>query len=490
MQVSPLNQLVIEVLQPTNNQQPINNQQPTTNNQLMKSDWSKWLPTMWKQLITFKGQDRSLWKRLTKNFSISLGGSVALMAIRLLQTVILTKSLAIADYGKVLIIINLFTFLDTFLGVRVNDVIYKFYPQFKQNKDAGALRGLLVLCLGLSLVVGLAIAGGMFILSPWIANRFYDDANLALPFRIYAGAALIIAFSGFSTSILRLNDSFIAIVIPQVCGAALTLAILTLYLYYADGYSVEFVVGAFALGVFVQTLIPLVQAIGIVSPELFSGSPILPFKELHSYRRELGSTLFHTNLVGYLKVASDTGGIFLLGILASAEQVAFYGIAQQLIKPLILTLRKNINTSVSPEVVKLWTEGEIEHLKNFVKRFVMINFILGGLFLLFLIPLAPQIILLVSNDKYLNALPTFYILSIVTYLSFISIVFYPVCLIMGMLSRRNLILVGNLIALSIFMFIGLDALRMALVQLVGAINLRLFLEIPLMQKLNSLQPEQ
>ncbi|HAG84633.1 MAG TPA: hypothetical protein DCL61_26640 [Cyanobacteria bacterium UBA12227] len=456
----------------------------------MKSDWSKWLPTMWKQLITFKGQDRSLWKRLTKNFSISLGGSVALTAIRLVQTVILTKSLAIADYGKVLIILNLFTFLDTFLGVRVNDVIYKFYPQFKQNKDAGALRGLLILCLGLSLVVGLAIAGGMFIFSPWIADRFYDDTNLALPFRIYAGAGLIIAFSGFSTSILRLNDSFTAIVIPQVCGAALTLAILTLYLYYADGYSVEFVVGAFALGVFVQTLIPLVQSIRIVSPELFLTSESLGFKELRRYRPELVPTLFHTNLVGYLKVASDTGGIFLLGILASAEQVAIYGVAQQLIRPLVVIFRRNINTSVSPEIVKLWAEGKLEQLKNFVNSFVKVNFIVGGFFIIFLISLAPKIILLVSNENYLKALPIFYILSVTNYLSLISIILYPVCLIMGMMSRQNLILVCNLIALGIFIFIGLDGVKMAIIQLVGTINLWLFLEIPLMKKLHRLQCKQ
>ncbi|HBY80181.1 MAG TPA: hypothetical protein DEG47_24935, partial [Cyanobacteria bacterium UBA11148] len=246
----------------------------------------------------------------------------------------------------------------------------------------------------------------------------------------------------------------------------------------------------FALGVFVQTLIPLVQSIRIVSPELFLTSESLGFKELRRYRPELVPTLFHTNLVGYLKVASDTGGIFLLGILASAEQVAIYGVAQQLIRPLVVIFRRNINTSVSPEIVKLWAEGKLEQLKNFVNSFVKVNFIVGGFFIIFLISLAPKIILLVSNENYLKALPIFYILSVTNYLSLISIILYPVCLIMGMMSRQNLILVCNLIALGIFIFIGLDGVKMAIIQLVGTINLWLFLEIPLMKKLHRLQCKQ
>ena len=56
----------------------------------------------------------SIWHRFTKNLSISLVGSVASIVIGLGRTAVLTKSLAIADYGKILIVINLFSFLGTF----------------------------------------------------------------------------------------------------------------------------------------------------------------------------------------------------------------------------------------------------------------------------------------------------------------------------------------------------------------------------------------
>ncbi|MEQ8997778.1 MAG: lipopolysaccharide biosynthesis protein [Coleofasciculus sp. B1-GNL1-01] len=440
---------------------------------------------MWQRLISIKGEDTSLWQRLTKNFSISLGGSVATICIRLLQTALLSKSLAISDYGKVLIVIHLFSFLENFLGVRVNDIIYRFYPQFRQHQDTSALGGLLFLCLALSLVVGFAIAGGIFILSPWIAQHFYADADLALPFRIYASTALIAAFSGFYTSILRLHDDFAAIVIPQTLGAAMMLAVLGIYLYSTDNYRLEFVVTACALGVFIQTVLPFVKAMGVVRPYLFSISPMTLFRALQPYRRELVSTLFQTNLIGYLKLASDSGGLFLLGILASPQQVALYGIAQQLTKPLLI-LQNNIQTAITPEVTSLLAKGKVEQLYRLVKGFVSLALIIGGIAVIFALLLSQSVILWITQPQYLEALPTFSVLIIAVYLTCISLIFYPLAVSLDQLQKRNLVVAMKLLYLGVAVSIGLNAVRLSFVQLIGALSTRLLVDIPLLIRLRKM----
>ena len=136
-----------------------------------------------KHLTSFADEDRPVLRRFVKNFSITFVGSLASMFIGLVRTALLVKSVAIADYGKILIVMNLFAFLGSFLSVRVNDLLYRFYPQLKRERDNGALRGLLCLSIILSAAVSLVIGGGVFILAPWIAVRFYQDISLTISSR-------------------------------------------------------------------------------------------------------------------------------------------------------------------------------------------------------------------------------------------------------------------------------------------------------------------
>jgi O-antigen/teichoic acid export membrane protein len=52
--------------------------------------------------------DKSIWKRLKRNVTISAIGSGFFVAIKLVQTFLLTRFLEIDDYGRVLIVLNLF----------------------------------------------------------------------------------------------------------------------------------------------------------------------------------------------------------------------------------------------------------------------------------------------------------------------------------------------------------------------------------------------
>ncbi len=80
--------------------------------------------------------DRPVWRRFRRNLSISLGGSALSLAIRLGQTALLTRMLTIDDFGRVLIVLNLFAFLNTFVGRRVSDLMFRFFPPLKEGGGA------------------------------------------------------------------------------------------------------------------------------------------------------------------------------------------------------------------------------------------------------------------------------------------------------------------------------------------------------------------
>ncbi|MCA1815615.1 MAG: oligosaccharide flippase family protein, partial [Acidobacteria bacterium] len=233
-----------------------------------------------------RAHDRPVWRRFRRNLSISLGGSALSLAIRLGQTALLTRMLTIDDFGRVLIVLNLFFFLESFVGLRVSDVMYRFFQPLRERGDARAFQGLLLLCLGLSLATGLLVGGGALFASPWAAARFYRDPQLAPLLKIYGCTVLVSAFRDFYEAVLRLDDRFSSVVVPQVAGALLTLVLLAAYFATARGYDLRTVMATYAVGGFVQTVPALVLALRLLRPSLAGLRVKAAARGLEHYRPE------------------------------------------------------------------------------------------------------------------------------------------------------------------------------------------------------------
>ena len=57
------------------------------------------------------------------------------------------RFLSIDDYGRVVIVLNLFFFLESFAGLRLSDLLFRFFQPFREQRDPRALQGLLLACL-------------------------------------------------------------------------------------------------------------------------------------------------------------------------------------------------------------------------------------------------------------------------------------------------------------------------------------------------------
>lgn len=420
------------------------------------------------------------------NFSIGFMGAVLLIILNLGRTVLLTKNLCLADYGRVLVVINFFAFLSIFLGLRVNDFLYRFFHQFKESREQNALKGVLLISLFISLMVGFFIAIGTYILSPWIAKTFYHDQTYVPLFRIYSIAAFFLAFEGFCTAILRLHNRFVFIVLPQVAGAALSMVLLGLHLlFYTQVLSLKYVITAIMAGMLIATLPTLIIALVYVKRILVNGGRFEFLLALKEHRRKIVSTLFQTNLVGYLKLGTSTGGMFLLGVFSTASQVALFGIAHHMAN-VFRVLQNNIQNAVTPEIVALWSQKKVKQLYKLINVYTKTSLIGGAIIALISILIAKPVILFFTTAQYLDALPIFYILIGTIYLTFVSVVFFPLALCMDQMGRRNLIVSISFVYLLIGVFIGLNSYSLAIVLFLGALTTRLLNDIPLLIKLRNL----
>jgi O-antigen/teichoic acid export membrane protein len=431
-------------------------------------------------------QDWPVWHRFRRNLSISLLGSALSLAIKLGQTALLASVLRIEDFGRVLIVINLFDFLQAFVGLRLSDVMFRLFLPLKESQAAHALQGLLLLCLLLSLVTGLLIGGGVFVSSPWLAEHLYHSPELASLFNIYGCTVLVSAFREVYEPILRLHDRFTSVIVPQVAGGLTTVAILAAYLSTADGYDLKVVVAAFTVGVFVQTVPPLASALRLMRPSL-SGLKARPAaRALAPYRHELLGCLFHSNLSGYLKFALNPGDIFLLGLFSTPAQVALYGLARQLTAPLAL-LQTNAQTAVAPEVIALVAKRKFAQLKRLLSRYVVVASVLSGVSVAGGLLLGRVFISWLSRPEYLPALPVFYVLLVVASLMLVAVVFRPLSVGLDLMRWYNLgLLLSAVIVFVLAAACKLDALNMACAQLIGALIVRLLCNVPVWMRLSAL----
>lgn len=430
-------------------------------------------------------EDKSIWLRLRRNASIGVLGSGISVAIRLGQTVLLTRFLQIDDYGRVLIVLNLFVFLDSFFGLRVSDVMFRFFHPLREQEERRALRSLLLFCLGICLASGLFICLAVLLLSPWLATRFYETPELATLFSIYGLTVLVSGFSGVYEPVLRIYDRFAAIVIPQILGSLTTLTILVAYFTSLGRAApdLRIVVAAFAVGVLVQTVPPLVKTLGLLRPFLARTEAAGDGHALTKYRGDLLRCLFNSNLSGYLKFAVNPGDIFLLGLFSSPTHVAIYGLARQLTSPLGL-LQATIQTAITPEITTLFARLKLQQLRRLVARYVFSAFVFGGLMLVGALVLGRFLILHFFAAEYLAALPVFYCLIVAAWLLLVFLVFRPLALSLDLLRWHNLALLLSAVILVCLIVAGrLDALTMAYVQLGEAALLRAAFSLLVWRKL-------
>ena len=411
------------------------------------------------------------------------------MTIKLGQTILLTRFLKIQDYGRLLIVLNFFVFLDSFFGVRVSDVMFRFFQSLKEQGDTLALKALLHFCLVISLASGLLTYVVVLSVSSWLAGHLYENHELAPLFNIYGCTILISAFSGIYQSILRMYDRFSAIVIWQVIGGLTTLLFLLIYLAEAKtgNYDLRLIVAAFTIGILAQTIPPFVQALRIVRPFLVRVPISRTTMVAGNLRPQLVRFLFNSNLSGYLKFAIDPGDVFFLGLFSSPTQVALYGLAKQLTSPLAL-LQTTMQTAITPEITRLMARLKLNELRQFVRRFVCWSTLIGGFSLLIALLLGRLLIPQFFAAEYTAALPIFNFLVVAVWFLLVLLVFRPLAITLDLLKWHNLALfVSAVLVVGLVLAGKLTALTMATVQLFEAAILRVCFSLLVWKRLRRTQ---
>ncbi len=422
-----------------------------------------------------------VFRRIAGNTGIGLIGSGVLMVGTILRTVILGRSLDLDTFGFVVVCTNAVLVMRLIFRVGVGETLLRYVPDFLHNDDKEAVGSLLWLIVYLSVAVGALMLAIVYLFGGWAAQNWYHNPEITGPLILAVWMSAFFTLGEANNALLRFRNRFHLTIISGGVGSLVSLGLVWNYarLGVLDlGHAVLAVALADGVTIGCASLLWLFSARIWMRPSI---SQIL-LKPLRGHGRKIRSTLTQTSLLGILQSGSEVGGTFILGVLGTPAQVAVMGMANQLSRP-IKMLQGSLGNAVTPEIHRMYAQGEYPKLAGFVRRYALISFVVIAVIVAVAFPLSYWLIPIVLKPEYLKAIPVFWTLAIAGALMIPFLPLLPVAVARHEMGQRNLVASLRLVYLGLASVLGLTAMGVALSQLAGSLSVRLMNDLPLYRRL-------
>ena len=137
---------------------------------------------------------------VAKNAGLSFGGNIASICFKLAISIVLTRSLGPQFFGIYVLTLSIISFGEIIALFGLENTLVKFVSEFRALGDAPRLRGAVFGVVGLVVILSSIVCAGLFLLSPYLAERIFDKPDLIPVIKI-------MAFSLPFTSLHRLSAS-------------------------------------------------------------------------------------------------------------------------------------------------------------------------------------------------------------------------------------------------------------------------------------------
>jgi O-antigen/teichoic acid export membrane protein len=235
------------------------------------------------------------------------------------QIVLITRGLGLREFGRYAVVVALVTLVQQFVDVRVEQATITFGTRaLREGPDRAA--GVIQMSYAVDLVTGIAGFAILAIVAPFAGPRLVGADGTALVL-LYSLTLLISTLDGTSGATLRLFDRYGAIL-----GYATVREVARLIL-----VGVAVAVGDLRTVLIALIALDLVSAIGVVllAARTFrqrTGRSLRrpALSVVADRRREMFRMIFHTNVIGYSRLAQAQLPALVLGAFLGPLEVGIY----------------------------------------------------------------------------------------------------------------------------------------------------------------------
>ena len=315
--------------------------------------------------------------------------TVIVTLLQLAQISILARFLDPSAFGLMALVMVVIGFSQAFLDMGISNAI--IHKQEISHEQLSTLYWVNVLA-------GIVLFGIVCAVAPLVAS-FYHEPELTL-LTILVGVTFLIQPFGQQFMVLWQKEMrFAEMAKIDIINKLVSLAVSVWFAY--DGYGVYALVYGTIAGVVIQTIQFMVLGLREHKPSfIFRASEIKEFMSFGAY--QMGE-----RTINYFNYQIDT---LLIGKLLGAEALGIYSIAKQLIMRPAQIFNPIITKVTFPMMAKI--QDDTVRLKNIYLRTIhylsSVNFPIYAL----MIVLAPELVMILFGDKWMEAVPIVQILSI------------------------------------------------------------------------------
>lgn len=293
---------------------------------------------------------------VAKNAGLSFGGNIANIFFKLAISIVLTRSLGPQFFGLYVLTLSIIGFGEIIALFGLEDTLVKFVSEFRALGDAPRLRGAVFGVVGLVVILSSIICGGLFLLSPYLADTVFGKPNLIPVIKI-------MAFSLPFSSLYRLSNAAlqgVQLIKYKVFVQQLFLPFCRLSLFVISvfilRYDINGIVGAYVVTEIMGAIFSVYLLLRHI-PELPAFKPIrVESKRILSF----SSSLFFSTLFKHIMNRAD---VLIMGHFLPAAMIGIYGIAKRFTPFIILPLQA-FNNIFAPMISDLYTNLKMKELKD------------------------------------------------------------------------------------------------------------------------------
>lgn len=389
-----------------------------------------------------------------KGGSVTFASSIFAYGIRFVIGLVLARWLGAEQLGLYTLSLSAIGVAAGLAGLGLDPALVRFVAVYVKRRDPARLWGTLQVGVGLSMIVGLGVGIGFFVLAPFIAEQAFDDlrlipllrlGSLVIPISILA-SMLAAATQGFS----KMQYTAIASDIAQPVFKLISLV------------AVAMIIGlnaVNALGVYTLSIVVVVTMLLFFLNRLFDLRRPLRTAQ-RNYREMLSFSLpvYGTRLIKTFRGNIQT---LLLGSFQAVTSVGLFSVASR-VNMIGLMFHQAVATTSQPIVSGLYDQGKQEQLSRFYQTMTKWTFTVN-LPIFLILQLFPGAILAIFGKEFVGGAIA---LTILAWGNLIEAATGICGVVIDMTGRTKLKLI-NVIVLS-FVSIGLNLILIPRYGIVGA----------------------
>lgn len=341
----------------------------------------------------------NMFRRLMKNASILMTGSILTAGIDLVSLAVTARALGPEMFGVLVLVQTYARVVDQFVNFQSWQAIIKYGAETLTAKRSSDFRTLIKLGTTLDIIGSLLGTTVAISLVYWAGRLFEWQESTVLMAAVYS-LTILFSLSPTPTAVLRLFDRFKLLAWQRVISAAIRMAAL-LVAWFADAGLWGFFI-VWMLAQILDYLFLLILGWRELSRQGYGDAIFSPLDQIRTKFPGIWKFVITTNLSSSIRLGAREVDVLIVGSTLGLAATGIYKVAKQF-AGIPLRFADPLQQAIYPDMARLWAEGQVSQFRKTLIRIGVLSG-LGGLAIWFGFLLLGQLVLrLTVGPEYLPA---------------------------------------------------------------------------------------